>query len=106
MLGHSMLGGWGDGPKRISGVSCVRSSAGQLQVSTPQGPMNVTVPPGVVPGQSFAFQLPPVVATPVSAMLALLLDLTLTRIRALTPLSSSPPLSPSPLRPPLAIPPA
>ena len=68
MLGHSMLGGWGDGPKRISGVSCVRSSAGQFQVSTPQGPMNVTVPPGVVPGQSFAFQLPPVVATPVSAM--------------------------------------
>ena len=68
MLGHSMLGGWGDGPKRISGVSCVRSSAGQFQVSTPQGPMNVTVPPGVVPGQSFTFQLPAVVATPVSAM--------------------------------------
>ena len=68
MLGHSMLGGWGDGPKSISGVSCVRSSAGQFQVSTPQGPMNVTVPPGVVPGQSFTFQLPAVVATPVSAM--------------------------------------
>ena len=30
--------------------------------------MNVTVPPGVVPGQSFTFQLPAVVATPVSAM--------------------------------------
>ncbi len=34
---------------------------GQMQVNTAQGVMSVVVPQGVMPGQSFTFQLPAVV---------------------------------------------